>query len=111
MEGFWANIGFFAFLFALVLGYDRILQYRENNCPHHPNKNVYEAAALFSQNAESKNVIAALMCCPDFDEAAADSILEKAVPRKPDQGERYRAFIRSVNREIGEAVYSAHRRP
>ncbi|MCE5235014.1 MAG: hypothetical protein ABFC62_02075 [Clostridiaceae bacterium] len=111
MEGFWANIGFFAFLFVIVLGYERVLQYRENSCPYHPNKNVYEAAELFSHNAEVKAVIAALMRCPDIDEAAADSIVEGADPHKPDQRERYRAFIRSVNREIGEAIYATHHRP
>lgn len=109
MEGFWANIGFFAFLCVIVWVYKKIVESRENNPPyHHTDESIYEAAELFSQGADLKNVISVLMRCPDFDEAEADLIVKSAVPRRPSQGARYRAFIRSVNREIGESIYSTH---
>ncbi len=112
MEGFWANFGFFALLCVIVWGYKKVVERYENSCPcHRADENVYEAATLFSHNADPKNIIAVLMRCPDIDEAMADSIVKRAAPRKQEQDRRYRTFLCSVNREFGEALYSPHHRP
>ena len=35
MEGFWDNLGFFAALCILILGYCKFMDYRDMNRPYH----------------------------------------------------------------------------
>jgi hypothetical protein len=111
MAGFWANLGFFAALGILIFGYHKFLDYREMNrpCPQ-ADERVYEAADAFIQGAASRKVAAMLQSCLDIGDSQVDSIIKTAMSHKTDRDGGYRAFIRLVNREFGEDVYSTHHR-
>jgi hypothetical protein len=111
MEGFWANFGFFAAVCIIILGYNKFLDYREMNRPYHQtDERVYEAADAFLLGATSQQVAAMLQSCLDIGDSQADSILKTAMSHKADRDGGYRTFIQTVNREIGEDVYSTRRR-
>lgn len=111
MEDFWDNLGFFAALCIIILGYCKFMDYRDMNRPYHQtDERVYEAAGAFVLGAASQNVTAMLQSCLDIDDSQVDSIIKTAMSHKTDRDGGYRAFIRLVNREIGEEAYSVHHR-
>ena len=111
MEGFWANFGFFAALCIVILGYQKFLDCPEANRPcYRTDARIYEAAEAFLLGETPRKVAAILQSCPDIGELQADSIVKTAMSHRAEEDGGYRAFIRAVNREIGEEVYATRRR-
>ena len=73
---------------------------------HQADERVYEAADAFMRGAASQEVAAMLENCLDVGSSQADFIIKTAMSHKEDGDGGYGTFIRSVNREIGENLYS-----
>jgi hypothetical protein len=111
MEGFWANFGIFAALCIIILGYRKFLDYQDMNRPNRQtDERVYEAVDAFLLGATTQKVAAMLQSCLDISDSQADSIIKTAMSHKADEDGGYRTFIRAVNHEIGEDVYSTRYR-
>lgn len=107
MDSFLANVGLLAIAFVIIYGYKKIQDYYYfKHLSFYENEKVYKAANEFVHGASSDDVKAILASCSDFDEEDAEEILSRALPRRTDKDGGYRAFIRSVNKVLGEDVYS-----
>lgn len=106
MHGFLENVGLLAIFFAVTYGYKKILEYNDSRRIGLPeNKKVYQAANEFVRGAETGNVKAILDECFEFEEEDIKKILSRAIPHRTDQDGGYRAFIRSVNKVVGDDLY------
>lgn len=106
MHSFLENFGLFAIFFLIVYGYKKILEYYElKRMGLHENKNVYMAADAFSRGANADDVKGILENCFEFEEGDVEEILSRASPHKADKDGGYRAFIRAVNKAVGDEIY------
>ncbi len=107
MNDFLENFGLMAIFFVVIYGYKKILEYYDlKQSSFYENEKVYEAANEFAHGASSNEVKVILVSCFDFDMDDAEKILSRSIPHKTDKDGGYRAFIRSVNKILGEDVYS-----
>lgn len=110
MHGFLEGTGLLAIFFAVVYGYKKILEYYElKRMGLHENKKVYQAANEFARGAEIGNVKAILDSCFEFEERDVEKILSRAIPHRVDRDGGYRAFIRFVNKVVGDELYDERR--
>lgn len=106
MHSFLENFGLLAIFFAVVYGYKKILEYYElKRIGLHENKKVYRAADEFVRGASADDVKAILEDCFEFEEGDVERILSRAAPHRTDKDGGYRAFIRSVNKVVGDELY------
>ncbi|MDQ0195285.1 hypothetical protein [Paenibacillus wynnii] len=68
--------------------------------------NVYKAAEEFAQGAPSNDVRGILSNCYDIDDKGMEKILSLALPHRTQKDGGYSAFIKAVNKVLGEDVYS-----
>lgn len=112
MENFLKDFGLLAIFFIIAYGYKKIKDYYDLKWSGlHENGKVYLAAGKFARGAPDEGVRAALENCPEFKEQDVEKILSRAIPHRTDKDGGYRAFLRSVNRAVGEELYDEHRRP
>lgn len=105
MDSFLTDFGFFAICFLVVYLYKKILEYHDlKRLRLHEDEKIYKAAEEFAHKASSDDVKKILSNC--FTEKNAEKILSQAFPHRTDKDGGYRAFIRSVNKVLGENVYS-----
>lgn len=67
---------------------------------------VYKAAREFSQGAPFNDIRDTLENCLDFDEEDTEEILSQSFPHRSDEDGGYNAFIKAVNKVLGEDVYN-----
>jgi hypothetical protein len=107
MDSFLANVGLLTIAFVIIYGYKKIQEYYYfKHSGFYENEKIYKAADEFVHGASSDDVKAILASCFDFDEEDAEEILSRALPHRTDKDRGYRAFIKSVNKVLGEDVYS-----
>lgn len=112
MDSFLKSFGLFALFLAITYGYKKIQDYyTSKRSGLHENEKVYTAADAFARGASLRDVGDILEDCFEFDEGDAGKILSGAIPRRTDRDGGYRAFIRSVNKAVGEKLYDENRRP
>jgi hypothetical protein len=110
MHSYLVNFGLLAILFIIVYGYKKILEYYElKRMGLHENERVYKAAEEFAHGVSSDDVKAILEDCFKIDDVDVEKILTKAIPHRTDKDGGYHAFIRSVNKEVGDDVYDERR--
>lgn len=110
MHGFLENFGLLALGFGVVYGYKKILEYYDlKRMGLYEDKKVYQAADEFVRGASHEEVGAILAGCFELSENDVDQIISKAIPHRADQDGGYRAFIRSVNKAVGEDIYDERR--
>lgn len=106
MHSFLENFGLLAIFFVVVYGYKKILEHYDwKRMGLHENKRVYQAADEFVHGARTEDVKAILDTCFEFDEEDVEKILSGAIPHRTDKDGGYRAFIRSVNKAVGDELY------
>ena len=107
MNGFLDNFGFFAICLAIAIGYKKILEFYDlKRSSFHKDNNVYKAAKEFADGASVIEVKNVLTSCCDLNEKNAQDIVLKTLPHRTDKDGGYRFFIRSVNKVLGEDIYS-----
>jgi len=107
MDSFLENVGLMAISFLVIYVYKKILEYYDfKRSSLYENDKVYKAANEFVHGASSDDVKVILESCFDFDEEDSEKILSRSIPYRTDKDGGYRAFIRSVNKVLGEDVYS-----
>lgn len=107
MDSFLANVGLMAICLVIIYGYKKMVEYYDlKRLSFYKDQKVYKAADEFIQGASSDDVKVLLASCCDFDEKDAEKILSRAIRHRTDKDGGYRAFIRSVNKVLGEDVYS-----
>lgn len=107
MDSFLENVGILAIAFVIIYGYKKIQEYYYLKwLSFHEDEKVYKAADEFVHGAPSDDVKVILASCFDLDEKGAEEILSRSIPHRTDKDGGYRAFIRSVNKVLGEDVYS-----
>lgn len=112
MDTFLKNFGLFAIFFLIAYGYKKIQDNHElKRMGLHEDEKVYMAADEFVCGAPSDEVKGILDSCFEFDGQDADVILARAIPHRADKDGGYRAFIRSVNKVVGDELYDEKRRP
>ncbi|EPR10564.1 hypothetical protein [Ruminiclostridium papyrosolvens] len=107
MESFLANVGLISIVIVIIFGYKKIRDYYYfNHSGFYENEKVYKAAEEFVYGASSSDVKAILKGCFDLSEEDAEEILSRSASHKNDKDRGYSAFIKSVNKLLGEEVYS-----
>jgi 3-deoxy-D-manno-octulosonate 8-phosphate phosphatase KdsC-like HAD superfamily phosphatase len=107
VNGFLANVGLLAIAFVVIYAYKKIQDYYYfKHSAFYENERIYEAAHEFVRGVSVNDIKAILASCLDFDEEDAEKILSQALPHRTDKDGGYGAFIRSVNKVLGEDVYS-----
>lgn len=107
MDSFLANVGLMAICLVIIYGYKKMVEYYDlKRLSFYKDKKGYKAADEFIQGAPYDDVKVLLASCCDFDEKDAEEILSRAIRHKTDKDGGYRAFIRAVNKVLGEDVYS-----
>lgn len=107
MDSFLENVGMLAMAFVIIYGYKKIHEYYYfKQSSYYEDEKVYKAAEAFVQGAPSDDVKVILAGCFDFDEKDAEEILSRSISYRTDKDGGYRAFIRTVNKVLGEDVYS-----
>lgn len=106
MDGFLANIGMLAIGFAIIYIYQKILEWHDaKHSSFYEDEKVYQAANEFVNGASSDEIQTILAGCFDFDDGDAKEIISLAAPHQTDKDGGYKAFIRSVNKVLGEDIY------
>jgi|GEM_PF-2334201 len=107
MGDFFYDVGMITICFVTALGCKKLAEYFHNKRRGlYESKKVYRAADKFSEGVPSEDVQALLKNCLEFDGEDAETVLSLSLPHRKDKDGGYRAFIRSVNRVLGENVYS-----
>jgi len=107
MDSFLENVGLLAICFIIIYGYKKAVEYYSlKRLSFHEDEKVYKAADEFVHGAPSDDVKVILASCFDFNEKDAEEILSRSIPHRTDKDGGYRAFIRTVNKVLGEDVYS-----
>ena len=111
MRGFLEDFGFLAICFAVAYGYKKILEYCDlKRMALHEDEKVYRAAEEFARGVPSDEIGAVLSGCLGLEGADVGKILSRAIPHRTDRDGGYRALLRSVDRALGDDVYSGRRR-
>jgi hypothetical protein len=110
MDSFLANVGMLAIAFAIIYIYMKILEWHDDKYSgFYEDEKVYQAANEFVRGVPADDVKALLAGCFNFDEGDAEEIISMSVPHRNDKDGGYKAFIRSVNKVLGEDVYNEKR--
>jgi len=110
MDSILENVGILAIAFMIIYGYIKINEYYYlKRLSFYEDEKVYKAAEEFVSETPSDDVKVILANCCDFDEKNAEEILSRSISHRTDKDGGYRAFIRSVNKVLGEDVYSERR--
>ena len=110
MDSFLANVGMLAIACLIVYIYKKVLEwYDYNHSGFYEDERVYRAADAFVYGASPDDVKAIVRDCYELDEADMEKILSAANLHRVDKDGGYRAFIRLVNKLIGEDVYNEKR--
>lgn len=67
---------------------------------------VYKAAGEFAHGASPGDIRRILINCINFDEEDIEEILSRTLPHRIDKDGGYLAFIKAVNKVLGQEVYS-----
>lgn len=106
MDSLLENLGLMTIAFVIIYLYKKILDYTElKRSSFYENEKVYKAADEFRHGASPDDVKAILESCFDFDHDDAEEILSHSISHRAEKDGGYRAFIRSVNKVLGEDVY------
>lgn len=105
MDSFFENVGIIAICFLIIYVYAKILEFYDDNRPY-VSKKVYKAADEFAHGASYDDVKAILASFLDFDRDDAEKILSRSFPYRTEKDGGYRAFIKSVNKLLGQDVYN-----
>lgn len=113
MIGFLGNVGFVAIIlliFFIIKKVDDYLYFKKVNSlgvevMYFADDKVYKAARAFAQGVSSDEIREILLNCVDFDEEDISQIMTSAEPHKTDDDGGYGAFIKTVNKTLGEVVY------
>lgn len=112
MDYYLKSIGFLAICFAIVFIYHKILEYYDlKRLGFFENEKVYQAADAFAHRASSEEVKTLLESCNDFDVQNADKTLTWAIPHRTDKDGGYQAFIKAVNKVLGDDIYNERHHP
>ena len=107
MNIFLMNVGFFAVCVVIVIAYKKILSfYYQKRLEFLKDNNVYKAAEKFADGASVIEVKRILVSCFDLNEKNVEEILSQSLSHRTDKDGGYRYFIRSVNKVLGEDIYS-----
>ncbi|KAA9007563.1 hypothetical protein F4V43_03480 [Paenibacillus spiritus] len=104
----WAGMG--AAFLAAAAAAGRAVRLRElkgtaEGEPMYEDMQVYRAAARFAEGASRAEMAALLNGSYQFDRLRIEETLRRALPGRADADGGYGAFIRAVNRTLGEEVY------
>lgn len=106
MENTFVNIGIFAVLSLIVYIYKKILEWHTyNRSSIYEDENVYRAADEFARGSSLDAVKSVLSDCLDFTKEYAEEVLKLSIPHRPDRDGGYKAFLRAVNKVLGEEAY------
>lgn len=107
MNTFLENVGLIAICFLIMYGIKKIMEYYDyKHSVYYASEKVYKAANKFASGAPSDDVKSLLESCIDFDDEDAEKILSCSFPHRNDKDGGYCVFIKSVNKVLGEDVYS-----
>ena len=107
MKSFLENAGMIAIALLVIFSLKKIYDYEYlKRAGYYEDDKVYQAADQFARGLSPDHIKSILASCVDFDGEDAETIVLKASPHRADKDGGYRAFIKSVNRVLGEAVYS-----
>ncbi|MPM59331.1 hypothetical protein SDC9_106171 [bioreactor metagenome] len=110
MDSFLENVGILAIAFLIIYIYKKILEWHDyRHSGFYADEKVYKAADEFVHGASSDDVKTLLADCFDFDEGDAKKIMSLSTPHRTDKDGGYKAFIRSVNKVLGDEVYDEKR--
>ena len=105
MDGILENVGIAMISFLIIYVCKKILEFYDFKRPYVSEK-VYNAADEFAHGASYDEVKAILTRCIDFDGDDAEKILSRSVPYRTEKDGGYRAFIKSVNKLLGQNAYN-----
>ena len=109
MDSFLENVGLVAISFLVIYIEKKISEYYYfKQLSFYESDKIYKAADEFIHGASFDDVKAILEKCLDFDEEDIEKILSQSIPHRTDKDGGYRAFIKTVNKVLGEDVYSEH---
>jgi len=101
------NIGLISIMLVLLYTikkiYDNIYLQRAGL---YEDDNIYKAAKEFAQGAPSEDVRGILSNCIDIDDKGMEKIMSLAYPYRTQKDGGYQAFIKAVNKVLGENIYS-----
>ncbi len=110
MGDIWENIGILAVVSLIVYICKKILEWHDySRSSFCEDENVYRAADEFVHGASCDAVKAVLLGCLFLDAEDAEEIMSLSTPHRSDRDGGYRAFIRAVNKVLGEDIYDAGR--
>ena len=106
MDSFLGNVGLMAICFLITYCYKKVLEHYElKRSSFYEDEKVYKAAGEFAHGASINDIKAILANCA-FDKEDVRKILSRSASHRNDRDGGYRGFIRSVNKVLGEDIYS-----
>ena len=109
MDNFLENVGLVAISFLIIYIAKKISEYYNfKQLSFYEDDRIYKAADEFIHGVSSDDVKVILGKYLDFDEEDIEKILSQSIPHRADKDGGYRAFIKTVNKVLGEDVYSEH---